>query len=192
MGKVRTVLAAVALIAGATIFTPALSESTAADGVHGFDFEIGTWRVKHRTKPPMAEKWAAEFDGTCVTRSLMNGAGNVEEHTFNRPTGVAFGVALRAYDAKTGQWAVWWVDSRQPHLPMDPPMLGRFENGVGTFYSDTEMDGKPARVRFIWSGISATTAHWQQAYSFDGGKTWHANWEMSFQRTDLGAPPTGS
>lgn len=195
MGYFRVVLAAMAMATGTMTFTSALSEPTGAaarSGVHGFDFEIGEWRVKHRTKPLMDEKWTLEFESTCITRSLMAGAGNIEEHTFHRPTGIDYGLALRAYDAKTDQWAIWWVDSRKPHLALDPPMLGRFENGVGTFYADTEMDGKPARIRFIWSGITATTAHWQQAYSFDGGKTWHTNWEMSFTRTDLGAPATGS
>ena len=183
-----------AAVTGLMTSARAGSEVTAEhtrSGVHDFDFEIGEWRVRHRTKPPMQEKWAVEFEGTCVTRSLMNGAGNIEEHTFHRPTGVSYGLALRAYDAKTRQWAIWWVDSRSPHLPMDPPMLGRFDDGVGTFYSDTDMDGKPARVRFIWSGISATTAHWEQAFSFDGGKTWHTNWEMSFTRTNIGASRTG-
>ena len=199
MGCFRSSIVAAAMLmaaaAGTMTSTLAQAETTAAgarSGVHDFDFEFGEWRVKHRTKPAMDEEWAVEFEGTCVTRSLMNGAGNIEEHTFHRPTGLSHGLALRAYDAKTRQWAIWWVDSRSPHLPMDPPMLGQFENGVGTFYSDTQIDGKPARVRFIWSGISATSAHWQQAFSFDGGKTWHTNWEMSFTRTDLGAPRTGS
>lgn len=195
MRNFHAVLAAATLAAGSMTFTAASADQATADarsGLHGFDFEFGTWKVKHRTKPPLEKDWKLEFEGTCITRSLMNGAGNIEEHTFHRPTGVNYGLALRAYDAKTDQWAIWWVDSRSPHLPLDPPMLGRFENGVGTFYADTEMEGKPARIRFIWSGISATTAHWQQAFSWDGGKTWHTNWEMSFQRTDLGAPATGS
>jgi hypothetical protein len=27
-------------------------------------------------------------------------------------------------------------------------------------------------VRFIWSGISEATAHWEQAFSIDGGQIW--------------------
>jgi hypothetical protein len=44
----------------------------------------------------------------------MDGAMNVEDHTFNKADGVTRGVALRAFDSKTGQWAIWWVDSRNP------------------------------------------------------------------------------
>lgn len=195
MRNFGVVMAAVALAAGSGTLSSAQADPAAAEmrsGVHDFDFEHGTWRVKHRTKPALAEQWALEFEGTCITRSLMNGAANIEEHTFNRPTGVNYGLALRAYDAKTRQWAIWWVDSRNPHLPLDPPMLGRFDNGVGTFYSDGEIDGKPARTRFIWSVLGPSAAHWQQALSFDSGKTWHTNWEMSFERTDLGASASGS
>jgi hypothetical protein len=60
--------------------------------------------------------------------------------------------------------------------------LGRFENGVGTFYSDDTLRGKPVRVRFVWSNITATTAHWEQAFSPDGGKTWEVNWITDFKR----------
>jgi hypothetical protein len=37
-------------------------------------------------------------------------------------------------------------------------------------------------VRFVWSGITATTAHWEQSYSTDGGKTWESNWRMAMSR----------
>ena len=65
-------------------------------------------------------------------------------------------------------------------------MKGRFENGVGTFYSDSTLDGKPIKVRFIWSGTTNGKPHWEQAYSEDDGKTWAVNWVMDFRLA--GAP----
>ena len=153
-----------------------------SSGVHGFDFLMGEWRVHHRVQRPAEPGGWLEFDGTCTERSLMSGAANVEEHVFNRPAGVSYGVALRAYDAKTDEWAIWWVDSRAPHGAVDPPVKGRFVNGVGTFYSDGTVDGKPMRVRFTWSPINAKSARWEQAYSFDAEKTWQTNWIMEFER----------
>lgn len=153
------------------------------DGVHDFDFLMGEWHVQHRVKRPVGTDPWLEFDSTCTNRSLMNGAANVEEHVFNRPAGVSYGVALRAYDSKTGEWAIWWVDSRAPHGALDPPVKGHFVNGVGTFYSDATVDGKPMRVRFTWSNITAKSARWEQAYSFDAEKTWETNWIMKFERT---------
>ena len=46
----------------------------------------------------------------------------------------------------------------------------RFKNGIGTFFGDTMLNGKPVRVRFIWSQITPTSARWEQAYSADGWK----------------------
>jgi hypothetical protein len=152
-------------------------------GLHDFDFEIGEWRVHHRVKSPADSHQWVEFDGICSARSLMDGRANVEDHMFNRPTGVTRGVGLRAYDPKTAQWAIWWIDGRDPFGALDPPVIGRFDNGVGTFYSDGTLDGKPIRARYIWSNITPTSAHWEQAFSFDVGKTWETNWIMEFRRT---------
>lgn len=158
--------------------TPAATGETS--GPHDFDFEIGTWRVHHRIK--RADGTWLEIDGVCTDRSLMQGAGNVEEHRFDKPDGVTYGVAMRAYDPKTALWAGWWIDSRAPHGALDPPVKGRFEHGVGTFYSDGVVDGKPTRTRFIWSRITRESAHWEQAYSSDDGRTWDTNWIMEFRR----------
>jgi hypothetical protein len=152
-----------------------------AAGLHDFDFLTGEWRVHHRTMR-VAGQWQ-EFDGRVNNRALTDGWANVEEHEFDRATGVTRAIALRVYDPKTAQWAIWWVDGRDPHRPMDPPVIGRFANGVGTFYSDEVHDGKPIRVRFIWSRITTTSARWEQAFSSDAGKTWETNWIMEFERS---------
>lgn len=158
--------------------------AVADDGLHDFDFQLGNWRVRHRVK--RADGSWLEFDGTCSNRRLMEGAANVEENTFHKPDGVARGVALRAYDASTGLWAIWWIDSRNPHAALDPPVKGRFEHGVGSFYSDGEIGGKAVRTRFVWSQITPVSARWEQAYSFDAGKSWETNWIMQFRREPAG------
>ena len=180
MRNFRVTLAAAILAAAMGSIAPAAAANLT--GVHDFDFEIGEWRVHHRVKRPADSHQWLEFEGTCSHRALMDGRANVENHTFNKPTGVSYGVALRAYDAKTGQWSIWWLDGRYPSGPLDPPVMGSFDNGVGTFYSDGTLDAKPVRTRFTWSHITPTSARWEQAYSFDAGKTWETNWIMEFQR----------
>jgi hypothetical protein len=191
MKSFRVTLAAGILAAAMGSIAPAHSQDTskptqaaAADltGLHDFDFQVGEWRVHHRVKNPADNHQWLEFDGTCSNRRLMDGWANVEDHTFNKPTGVSRGVGLRAYDPKSGQWAIWWIDGRNPFGDLDPPVKGHFDNGVGTFYSDGTLDGKPTRVRFIWSNITPTFAHWEQAYSPDAEKTWETNWIMEFRR----------
>ena len=153
-------------------------------GLHDFDFLQGNWRVHHkRLKERLANnhEWI-EFEGTCSMRPLMDGYGNVDDNVMNMPEGAYKGVGLRAYDPKTGLWAIWWVDSRMPHNPLDPPVKGTFVNGVGTFYSDDTLRGKTIRVRYTWSNITTDSARWEQAFSPDAGKTWEVNWVMDFVR----------
>jgi len=167
---------------------PKKIEAPNLSGLHDFDFLVGSWQVHHRRlKERLANnhEWV-EFDGTCNNLALMGGWANVDDNVLRMPEGEYRGVGLRSYDPKTGQWAIWWLDSRNPFGDLDPPVKGRFENGVGTFYADDTLRGKTVRVRFTWSNITPTSAHWEQAFSPDGGKTWEVNWRMVFQRVGAG------
>lgn len=156
---------------------PATAEKTdqadsAVTGVHDFDFLAGRWKVHHRKlKKRLANshEWV-EFEGTLYSQPLMGGYANVDDDVFDVPGGAYRGVAPRSFDPKTGLWSIWWMDSRYPTAPMDPPVKGSFHNGVGTFYADDTENGRPIRIRFIWSKITRTTCHWEQAYSPDGGE----------------------
>jgi hypothetical protein len=59
---------------------------------------------------------------------------------------------------------------------------GGFRDGVGIFNGDDTLDGRPIKVRFKWSEITANNARWEQAFSPDGGETWEVNWVMHFSR----------
>jgi hypothetical protein len=156
----------------------------AVPGLHDFDFLVGHWRVHHRKlKERLANshEWI-EFEGTLFSQPLMVGYSNVDDLVLNVPGAPYRGVALRSFDPKSQQWLIWWLDSRNPLGSLDPPMRGGFKNGVGTFYGDDTLNGKPVRARFIWSGITPTSCRWEQAYSPDGGKTWETNWAQDIIR----------
>ncbi len=53
---------------------------------------------------------------------------------------------------------------------------------VGLFFCEDDCNGRPIRVRFIWTPLTTTTCRWEQAFSVDGGATWETNWMMSFER----------
>ena len=154
------------------------------EGRHDFDLRFGDWQVHHKKlKDRLANSHAwIEFDGTLSVRPLMDGLANVSENVFNLPDGAYRGVSLRAYDVKTNQWATWWLDGRNPLGDLDPPLKGRFEAGTGTFYGSETFQGKPVRVRILWSQVTPNTARWEQAYSADDGKTWETNWISDFRR----------
>lgn len=105
-----------------------------------FDFFIGDWRVHHRRLRERlvgCDDWV-EFDGTCHVRSLLGGAGNVDDNELAMPDGAYRAVSLRAFDAATRCWSIWWLDGRSPHR-LDPPVIGGFEGAIGTFYADDHL-----------------------------------------------------
>lgn len=154
-------------------------------GLHDFDFLVGRWRVRHRR---LAERLTGctqwdEFPGTCVGQLILGGAGIIDDNILDAPTGTYRAVTLRTFDAASGNWSIWWFDGRTPHA-LEPPVVGRFHDGIGTFYADDTLRGLPVRVRFVWSEITDSSCCWEQALSSDGGATWERNWEMRFARLD--------
>ena len=91
-------------------------------------------------------------------------------------------MGLRGFDAKTNTWADWYLDANDPSS-LGVPGLGRFADGIGTFLSDETFEGRPVKVRGIFTPISSSSAQWEQAFSPDGGKTWETNWVMRYTRT---------
>jgi hypothetical protein len=155
-----------------------------ATAVHDFDFLIGRWRVHHRRLKQrlVGNRDWVEFEGTSVAQKLMDGYGNIDDNVLELPGGAYRAVTLRSFDPKTQQWSIWWLDGRTPLGPLDPPVRGGFKDGVGTFYADDTFNDKPIRVRFLWSRITPTSCHWEQAFSSDGGVSWETNWMNDFER----------
>jgi hypothetical protein len=160
------------------------SMTTSATGRHGvgdFDFLIGTWHVANRRLlAPLsgASEWD-EFPATAICHStLFRGAANLDEITF--PSKGFSGLTLRLYDPLRRQWSLNWVNSGTGQL--SPPVLGRFHDGRGEFHGLEVHDGVTVPCRFLWFGITAETAHWEQAFSPDAGASWETNWTMDFAR----------
>jgi hypothetical protein len=158
-------------------------EQPGVSGARDFDFFVGRWTVQHRRlkqRLAQSDEWEI-FSGTCETRLILDGQANIDDNVIELP-GCAYRAAtLRAFDASTGTWSIWWLDARNPHQ-LDPPVVGTFTNGVGTFYANDVLRGRPIMVRFVWSDIAEKSARWQQAFSDDAGKTWETNWTMDFRR----------
>lgn len=151
---------------------------------HDFDFLFGSWDVRHRRlKERLANcnDWE-NFTGTNTAQPVLGGSGNIDDNLLRLPSGSYRAVTLRSFDSETGLWAIWWLDQRRPHS-LDVPVVGAFDNDVGTFLADDMLDGRPIKVRFVWSDIAPNSCRWQQAFSADGGTSWETNWIMDFARS---------
>ena len=151
--------------------------------VHDFDFLFGTWRVRHRRlveRLARSDEWQ-EFEGTCTAWPILGGAGNLDDNVLELPGGTYRAISLRTYDPVADRWSIWWLDGRSPER-LDPPVVGGFENGIGTFLAPDTFDGRPILVRFLWSIQSGDAIRWEQAFSEDDGATWEVNWVMESTR----------
>jgi hypothetical protein len=148
------------------------------DGSHDFDWILGSWRATLRrlVKPLTGSTTWVDFEGRQLSKPVWGGKANLDEFIVDSPgAGVKIeGVTLRLYDAASQQWRIYWANSKRGIV--DPPVVGRFTNGRGEFYGMDELDGRAILVRYIWSNITTNSAHFEQAFSVDGGKTWEVNW----------------
>ncbi|SCL32540.1 hypothetical protein GA0070624_4503 [Micromonospora rhizosphaerae] len=145
-----------------------------------FDFLVGAGDVVSRRlveRHVGSDKWD-EFLGTTVAHRFFDGARSFDE--MRCPTR-GFSGSTRILDPASGLWSIYWMHSRG--ILELPPVVGRFVDGVGTFYADDTDEGRPIRCRFIWSRITPTSCRWEQAFSTDGERTWETNWIMEFART---------
>ncbi|HKV72952.1 MAG TPA: hypothetical protein VJN95_00415 [Gemmatimonadales bacterium] len=70
---------------------------------------------------------------------------------------------------------------------MSPPVVGEFVNGKGVFFGQESLKGRAIVVRFVISQVTATSAHFEQAFSGDGGESWEVNWVADDRRIAEGA-----
>ena len=153
--------------------------STAQD----FDFIHGRWTVAHRRlrrRLAGCTEWQT-FGGSSHNWPLLGGAGNVDDNLIDLPAGAYRAATLRSWNPDSRSWQIWWLDARYPDS-LGVPMVGRFVGGVGTFLADEDFEGRPIRVRFLWTRTDTASPRWEQAFSEDGGQTWETNWEMDFTR----------
>lgn len=147
------------------------------DGQHDFDFEVGSWKI-HLSRllhPLTGSKQWEQFDGISTTQKVWGGRANLEQFETDSPSGGHIeGLTLRLYNPQSHQWSLYWGTSKTGTLGV--PTIGEFKDGVGEFYDQEPINGRMVLVRFIWSKITPTSAHFEQSFSDDGGKTWEVNW----------------
>ena len=156
--------------------TKSQETATQRDGQHDFDFDIGTWKT-HLSRLPHpltgSTTWI-EYEGTTVVRKVWNGRANLVELEVDGPKGHIEALSLRLYNPQSHQWSLNFANSNGGTLSQ--PTIGEFKNGRGEFFDQETLNDRAIFVRFVISGITPDSCHFEQAFSNDGGKTWEVNW----------------
>jgi hypothetical protein len=145
---------------------------SAEPGQHGFDFELGTWKMRlqqlqHRLVG--SRTWLSS-DADSFTQKIWGGRGDLEQFKGSGPQRIE-GLTLRLYNPQTHQWRLYWATSNDGSMAV--PQIGQFRGDRGAFYAQDTFEGRAVWIRFLWW---CHTAHFEQAFSDDGGKTWETNW----------------
>ncbi|WP_394846269.1 hypothetical protein LZC95_02245 [Pendulispora brunnea] len=185
----RYFLLALALPACGTAQTPARPTEVAqaqvaalpTGDIHDFDWAPGSWTLANRrlkARNVGSHEWE-EFPSYNRTSQYLGGMVNIDQ--MDMPTKGFSGLTLRVFNPETRQWSIYWINSKVGR--MDPPQVGGFTGNRGEFYGEDVDNGHPVKVRYIWTKTGPDTAHWEQAFSYDGGRTWETNWMNDLTRT---------
>jgi hypothetical protein len=180
-------LAAGAVAAAQTTTAPVAKPAPAPlrDGSHDFDPIVGTWKatLKRLVHPLSGSHEWIELEGTQVTEKIWDGRATLDEFTVHdaKTNTHIDGLTLRIYNPETHEWSIYWANAKKGALDW-PPVVGHWENGRGEFYDQEMFEGRAIFVRYVWSDVTPTSAHFEQSFSDDGGKTWEANWISTITR----------
>ena len=142
-----------------------------------FDFLVGKWRMRNKHLNARLAHCTeyTEFESTVENSAGLEGMGNFDIVRRQLPDGKVYeGRTVRTYDPQTRLWRLYWMDSKGG--PIDPPVIGSFENGVGLFFCKDYQVGRPVIIVFRWDKTNPDQPVWGQAFSDDNGKTWEWNY----------------
>jgi hypothetical protein len=155
------------------------------DGQYDFDFSFGTWKthIKRRVHPLTGSTTWVEFDGISIVHKLWNGRAGAGETEADGPSGHIEALSMRTYNPEAHQWYLNYASGQSGSLS-SVPTVGEFKNGRGEFFDSETYNGRSILVRNVWSDITATSCHFEQAFSDNGGKTWEVNWDAIDTRVE--------
>ena len=152
--------------------------ASATSSQNDFDFYEGKWNIHNRKlkgRLNNCTEWL-EFEASGEMHKILNGLGNTDNFLTSFDGRPFEGMTLRLFNPVTKLWSIYWADSNIGVL--DTPVVGSFENSIGTFYTKDVFNGKNIIVMFQWDKTDVDKPVWSQAFSQDNGNTWEWNWYM--------------
>jgi hypothetical protein len=170
----------------ASTLSAASSAECSGPEYHQFDFWIGQWDIKQKILK--ADATWFEADAHTNVSPILGGCALMEEwqgdvlffwEGMEQPEPLK-GFSVRAFDRKTNQWTISWMDTR--HLRFSE-FEGNFHDGRGEFFRKRLNEEKKETVtRITFSEIKPASVRWDLAVSSDDGQNWKTLWIMQMTR----------
>jgi hypothetical protein len=162
--------------------SPAAFSTTHTGDIHDFEYLIGAWTTQQRrlkARGVGSSDWIEAPANQHCAVSYLGGLDIVEDSW--SPAKTPSGLFLYTFNPGKQQWAIRWVNPKTGEP--DPPSVGGFAGMRGEFYGEDVDNGRPIKVRIIWTKLDRDHARWEQAFSYDN-RTWETNWITDFTRGD--------
>ncbi len=178
---------------GATLASATTSPECSGQEYHQFDFWIGQWDIKQKILKADGKWFEANAStnvspvlGDCALMEEWQGDVFFFWEGMEKPEPLK-GFSVRAYDSKTKQWTISWMDTR--HLRFTE-FVGSFHDGRGEFFRKRPNGkGNETITRVTFSEITPASVLWELAISTDAGQTWKPLWIMQMTRRERRAKP---
>ena len=148
---------------------------------HQLDFWIGEWELKWPAGQGGAPEDEPGRGSNTITRVLDDCI--VHEEFESETTGLS-GRSWSAYDARSGEWRQTWVDDQGSYLTF----TGGMRDGRMELYGPerTGPDGRPFRMRMIWTDVTEDSLVWRYQRTTDDGESWTDAWVIRYRRGSPG------
>ena len=155
---------------------------------HDFDFIFGTWDIHNRKRRDTADPScddSVEFATTSRTEPILAGLSHVERiHAGpGSPGGPWEGMTLRQFDPHDAVWRIWWASTQRPGR-LDPPLSGRFTDGIEGVHRPGRPRRHTGRPPVHLDQPGARPGPVDPGALGDAGRTWRLDWVMDFNRSN--------
>jgi hypothetical protein len=135
-----------------------------------FDFWIGDWDVTSTAKGiPRGTSHISKEMGGCVIWENWQSKGNPY-----------FGKSYNTYNVNLHRWEQFWVDNGGGVMHF----YGNLKDGVMDYWTDDipQPDGRMMRRHLQFFNVSPDKVRQFSQQSFDGGKTWKVEYDLTYTR----------
>jgi tetratricopeptide (TPR) repeat protein len=136
-----------------------------------FDFWLGEWNVvTSQGETPAGDSRIELILGDCVVQENWTSAGNIGYS----------GKSYNIYNAAVKRWEQYWVDNAGGNIFF----YGGLQDGVMDYWTDEipQLDGKKLKRHLQFIKLGPDKVRQFSQGSNDGGKTWFAEYDFTYNR----------